>query len=133
MSNGTYQVSATVGEAVVETFTTGTIILTQGFQQSNSNSTSVEELEVIANYKLFPNPTLGNATLELETTNTDADVSIVLYNAVGKLIYSKTIFLLKNVKATINLDLTNHSSGVYYVNVLDSKHQLAKGFQLVKK
>lgn len=133
LSNGTYEISATVGETVVETFISGTLTLTQGFQQANGSQTSVEELVVTANYKLYPNPTLGNAILELESVNSDATISLIMYNTIGKLIYSKTIILQANRITTINLDLTNHSNGVYFVNILDSKSTLVNTIKLIKK
>ena len=126
-------VTSTVGESVVKTFTTGTVLLTQGYQQAESNSTTIEEVEVTANYKLFPNPTVGNATLELVTKNTDADVSIIIYTVDGKLIYSKSLTLYSDIKSSVQIDLSNQANGVYYINILDSKSELSEVIQLLKQ
>jgi len=56
-SNANGSVSYTVGEPVIETFTGGNNILTQGFQQTNLTVTAIDELTGL-NFEIsaFPNP-----------------------------------------------------------------------------
>ncbi len=131
-SNATLEITSTTGESTIETFVSGTIILTQGYQQAEVVTTSIEELEITANYKLYPNPTVGNATLELETQNADTQVSILIYSIDGKQIYSKSVGLLSGVKSIVSFDLSNQANGVYYINILNSKSELSEVIQLVK-
>jgi len=131
-TDGTIELTSTVGEPTIETYSSGTITLTQGYQQAEDVSTTINEVQVTATYKLYPNPTIGNATLAIMTQNTDADVSILVYTIDGKLVSSKSITLLSGVESLVQVNLVNQANGVYFVNILDSKSDLSEVIQLVK-
>ncbi len=68
------------------------------------------------NLKLYPNPTSGNIRIEFPYTG---DVSI--YDLYGKLIYQKS-----KVEETVTIDLSDHNSGVYIIQVR-SKERILTG------
>ena len=129
---GTVIVTATVGEVSVKTLS-GTLTLTQGYQQGSTGPVSVEEIKVDANYKLYPNPTTNGAKLEITTLNLDADASILLYSKEGKLLSTQKVILTSGVKSTVTIDLKSKEKGVYFVKILDSKSEISKTLRVVKQ
>jgi hypothetical protein len=62
------ELSYTVGEAVIETGSGGSLVLTQGFQQPDKlTGTSNDPLLGRADYVLYPNPTQDHLILEITT------------------------------------------------------------------
>ncbi|MFP5471512.1 MAG: T9SS type A sorting domain-containing protein, partial [Bacteroidia bacterium] len=67
------------------------------------------------NLKLYPNPTNGNSSLDVnlvENTNVTVDV----LNTLGQVVFTKT---LTNVSGSqkVNIDSQNFESGLYLVNI----------------
>ena len=78
-------------------------------------TTSTYELIGLNNFRLFPNPTAGSATLEV-AFDRPRDVQVQVLNSVGQLV---TRFELTN--GTIfqqTLDLTDRAAGVYYIRLV---------------
>ena len=126
--------TSTTGEVAVKIASSGTIVLTQGFQQAtDSGSVSIKEIQVTANYKLYPNPTTNGAKLEITTLNLDAEVSILLYSKEGKLLSTQKLNLTSGVKSSANIDLNGKAKGVYFVKIFDSKSKLSKTLRVVKQ
>ena len=72
-------------------------------------------LSNVTNSIIYPNPTKNNATLAIDVKD-NTTVSVGIYNLVGALV--KTINANATVGAnTINLDLTNLTSGIYLATV----------------
>jgi hypothetical protein len=96
--------SFTVAEmTMVQTFSAGSNILTQGFQQDFDFGTFVSEpTKGGVAFDVYPNPSSGNMNIALNTT-TNVKVDVRLFDALGK---------------TVELDHFNHSSGanVYAYN-----------------
>ncbi len=81
-SNGS--ISWTMGETITETFTDGTNILTQGFQQSRLSASSVFELEDMGiTVKISPNPTQDIINLYIDNIE---GINYQLYDFNGKII-----------------------------------------------
>jgi allantoicase len=75
----------------------------------NPGTTSAQPVQKKTGFILFPNPTYGEITIQLEQTG-GADVFI--YSLTGELVYGSKI------KDTINrLELSHLSSGLYIVKV----------------
>lgn len=109
--SGSVLVDWTIGETVVATATTGSVILTQGFQQPPSASLNTKTPDA-AGIKAWPNPSPGMVTLSWEQMPGDA--AIQLYNATGALVYSG------NWRAgeQLNLDLGAYMPGVYSLRMV---------------
>jgi Secretion system C-terminal sorting domain/Fibronectin type III domain len=80
----------------------------------------IEEVSFLNTAKLFPNPTEGNATLQLDFT-TPTPVTIEILTIVGQKIESRSFFDEKNILYPINLE--NQPNGVYLVRVSFNGHQ----------
>lgn len=109
--SGSVLVDWTIGETVVATATTGSVILTQGFQQPLSASLNTKTPDA-AGIKAWPNPSPGMVTLSWDQMPGDAAVQ--LYNATGALVYSG------NWRAgeQLNLDLRTYMPGVYSLRMV---------------
>ncbi len=67
-------------------------------------SETLEEL----NFKMYPNPTKGELTVEIENLTGETNASISIYDLQGRQIYNNS-----NASATNAIDLSNHSPGTY--------------------
>lgn len=119
--NGTVSISWTLGEGVIETFSDGNNMLTQGFQQSNYDIVAIETLEDNLNISLYPNPTSQFLNLEWEITG-NSEIIIELFDVQGKLLINKT-FVETTSKKQINL--STFPSAAYMLRV-------SKGNKVVK-
>lgn len=131
---GSVIVTSTVGEMAVTTGTSTSIILTEGFQQSNSTSSiSIEELEIIADYKLFPNPTTDMATLIITANDINTKATVQLYSLAGQLISTQLLNLTSGAESKLKLDVSNQAAGAYFVRITDSNSSLSKSMRLIKQ
>lgn len=101
---GTYQVVITDANGCVETVEVVVDVLV-----------GVGEIELLEAWKLMPNPTTGNAVLELQLRE-QADVNIQVLNMVGQLIYQQSEQNVTNARYTI--DLNNVPDGMYLVQLM---------------
>lgn len=132
-TSGNIIVTSTVGELAVSTQTSTNIILTEGYQQaSDTNLISVKEIESITVMKLYPNPTRTSSNLEI-TANKDNVVAVTIYSAQGKLIKNSSFQLSAGKQSTIELDITNQASGVYFVKLTGENNAFNKTMRLVKQ
>lgn len=76
-------------------------------------ASNIKSIETPFSFKLFPNPTAGEVTLETETNMEQ----ILVYNLAGSLIYSQTI-AQQNI---VILNLNNLPQGNYTINVITDK------------
>ena len=71
-------------------------------------------------FSIYPNPTTNVVNLKW---NTSEDVSIRIYNSLGKLIfYSKKVNLSNNFK----VDVSSFNSGIYFVKLNSTKGEITK-------
>ena len=132
-SSGTIIVTSTVGETAITTETSSSLILTQGFQQANASSTSIEEITAKANYSLFPNPTTDIATLKITAENLNSSATVKIFSIAGKLISTQSLSLSSGVESTLQLDISNRAAGAYIVRITDSSSNLSKTRRLIKQ
>lgn len=118
-----YILCFSVGELVIDTKIQEGIILTQGFhQEENYQITAINE--ILNNYviNMYPNPTSGILNIHSnEAIYADIEIKDIRGGIVKSI--SKTL-LHKNY----HLDLSNFSSGIYFLEVLfnSSKKQVYK-------
>lgn len=88
-----------------------------------STTVSVQDIET-KDVTIYPNPTEGIIDLNFNFQNPNK-VTVVVYDALGKIVYSNT--------NTFRIDLTNFTNGVYTMSVsLDNKKPLYKKIILNK-
>lgn len=122
-----YEVSWTIGEPVIETFTAGSTIVTQGFHQTKLTVTPVTELDYPGlDLKVFPNPTSGIVTVQFNKLT--ENIGFSLFDISGKKLFGRQI------KSTItNVDLKNYAGGQYYLKVTKNPGQTIQTFKIIKK
>lgn len=96
-----------------------------------NNTTPVNELEAIENnFRIFPNPTENDAVIYF-TTEMNANVSIKVYDVLGKEVFTSNMGQLNagNHNLILNKDNLN-SSGIYFVQLSVNSIMLSKKFIL---
>ncbi|HET6992207.1 MAG TPA: T9SS type A sorting domain-containing protein [Bacteroidia bacterium] len=106
--------SFTLGQgSLPETFTTGTFILTQGFQQPADIGTGLAPVNETSALETYPNPTNGQFFLEYMLTE-NSDVVIEAFDVLGQNVFSETTSHASG-KQISSVNLSSQSNGVYFV------------------
>ena len=127
-TNGNTSLSWTLGECVTETYNTTNSILTQGFQQYYYSVTAVENcLPDEYNIYAYPNPASNfiNICFDLPVKK---DVLIELFDINGNKLFSKS----SDSKNIFQIDITNFSSSIYFLKIIEDKDKLLKTFKIIK-
>ena len=78
---------------------------------------SVNELNALRNYFIFPNPANNNIQINSAITN---DATIIFYNSVGEIVFKKEYDNFLNEK----IDVSFFSPGFYQVRIINSKSDI---------
>jgi hypothetical protein len=121
------QLSWTIGEPVIATFTGTSAILTQGFHQSKLTVTAIDPtlfpgLEV----SVYPNPVSTSLRLHISGDRLQ-NLTYILYNIEGKAVLNKEI-----VSSPELIQMELFSSGTYLLKVLRDNAPL-KTFKVIKE
>lgn len=112
-SNGSAQLSWTVGEPVITTVSNGNNIITQGFHQTLLNITSVEEQSVAGvNVTVFPNPT--SELVNINLVNNLKDLQLDLYDMAGKLLQARKIGA---AEGNVQISMTDYARANYLLRI----------------
>jgi hypothetical protein len=121
-----YEVSWTLGEPVIQTISSGSTVLTQGFHQSKLTVTAIDELLVSdLELKVYPNPTQDFVTISLSKMPENLIYSV--FDLSGKLLENNRI---SNLNTKIDMQ---HYSGGSYILKLKNKNQLIQTFKIIKQ
>jgi hypothetical protein len=82
--------------------------------------TGLDENEV--KFEVYPNPVDRNTILNVLATGIEGNYSIMIFDILGKLIYSEQI----DQAGLVQLNVSQFESGVYNVQLIDAKHLLKK-------
>ncbi len=117
--------SWTIGESMTETYTSGTTILTQGFQQSRLTAISIFELDDLnITIKIAPNPTPDIITLYIDNYK---DINYQLYDFNGKLLKQSDV-----LSEETEINFTHLAYAAYFLKIMKGK-QMIKSFQIIKQ
>lgn len=130
-SSSSFQVSSTVGEAVVGTATSTTLILNQGFQQPDEESLSIEDHESGLSINAYPNPVKGIVTLELDAPNS-MELSVQVLDFKGNTLATPLQKLKVQGTFTREIDFSNLASGNYFLLLTNTKGNLQQTIKIVK-
>jgi hypothetical protein len=126
--NAGYQLSWTVGEPVVETFTSDASTLTQGFQQSKLTVTAIEQLTIGEfELKVYPNPFNDEISIETLKNEQSLEINLVLYDVTGKLLLQSKIS-----NQIEKIALQHYPSGNYLLQFFSEKMIPLQTFKVVK-
>jgi len=78
---------------------------------------SVEDIDNLSMFKLYPNPTNTQVNIKYELENLQSS-NIEIYNNLGQLIYQKEIN--KSKKGDISIDISNYQKGLYFVKFISN-------------
>jgi len=125
--NATVQLTWTSGEPLYETVSNNSGILTQGFNQVLYITTDIFDLSTETGYilKAYPNPTQNIVNISM-ISDKSTKLNLKVLDLQGK-----TIFTLKTENNLEQIDFSNFSSGIYFLNISDNK-QIIKTFKIIK-
>ena len=125
-NNATIDVNYSVGEAVITTVTSGPIILTQGFQQTDIGLAAINEIEISHEITVYPNPTGGVLNIAFsENVAKNGTVNVRIYDLQGKLVFQG----IENANASsggMQLDLSSLHLGQYLVHFTDAEGRISR-------
>jgi len=124
-SNSSGQLSTTLGEPVISTYTNGSNDLTQGFQQTNIVVTQIKNEQSDFSIMIYPNPSEDYLVIGMDEFR--EGIIFSLFTIDGKMILEKTI----NEKITI-LNTKELSKGTYMLTIIDSDKKI-KTFKILKQ
>ncbi|MEO0472182.1 MAG: T9SS type A sorting domain-containing protein [Bacteroidota bacterium] len=121
------QLSYTLGEAVVQTASSGSFTLTQGFHQPEETSVGIDrELAANVDYKLYPNPTRDQLNLELSSDKA-LDILVSIVDIRGRQVHAPQRMLVQGT-ALQSFDVSRIAAGYYLLRIMtkqgDSVHTL---------
>ena len=120
-TSASVQLSWTVGEPVIGTFSGSAFILTQGFHQSRLTITAIDPSTLMGmEIHVYPNPTSAGATVSILNGFSQGH-QLILVNSEGKVLLTKKI---RNACETIGLE--SYPPGVYMIRI---QHVSQPGFQ----
>ena len=119
-SSGGTSLSWTIGESVIETFSTSTAHLTQGFQQPVLVVSGMDEADEVR-INIFPNPTTG--IINFETGNTIEITSVNIHSLQGQLVSS---FAMQENSC----DISSLPAGVYLLQIKTTQSVIT--YRLIK-
>ena len=121
--------SWTIGEDMTETFSGSNAILTQGFQQVDTNYTiGISEYNDANQFSVYPNPGSDHINISFNPQN-PYNITITLYDVTGRLI--------KSAKTTTavtpyNIDISGCASNCYFLSIHNDKSKLVYSTIVVK-
>jgi len=131
-NNGVVKAFSNVGEPVILTFEQSTLIITQGFEQSDSNAVSgVNSYSIsMINISAYPNPAMNMVVLDFKISQ-PVECIINIYNDLGQIIgLPLQTKIFSNCKHELNF--SEFPSGNYLISVLTLEGELQKSFWVQK-
>jgi hypothetical protein len=123
--NSSARLSWTLGEPVIETFTAGQSVLTQGFQQSKLTVTAINQIsDNSIRIKVYPNPVTSQLTVEAGE-NEKYNFSLIDLN--GKVLVKREV---KEIVETVDMQI--FTPGSYFLTVFSSNGKQFQTFKVIK-
>jgi hypothetical protein len=124
--NGDTSIEWTLGETMINSFSAGNILLTQGFHQPSLKVTAIKTLDGIPfTVETYPNPTNELLLIQLENAAMQ-NFHYELYDMNGKVLEQDE--LDSNITA---INMVNYPVGVYLLKVMQLNKEI-KTFEIVK-
>jgi subtilisin family serine protease len=89
---------------------------------SQGCSTSIGELSLT---KIYPNPTHGEVTIEMQTPNFD-EFEVIVSNPLGQVVYREVFSPLRLDPKKKSIDLSHLAAGVYIVSLANGKKWVSR-------
>ncbi|MEW5845498.1 MAG: T9SS type A sorting domain-containing protein [Bacteroidota bacterium] len=125
-------ISWTLGEVAYTTLTSTDYILTQGFQQGNLFTTSVEKpTNPLNDIAIYPNPAKEFVKVRVEIPNVAGKATFELYDITGRKLISKEMVVEQSVP--VELSLSEIRPGIYLLKVTLERDNLNRIVKFVKE
>lgn len=124
-SDAQLNVSWTIGEPVIETFTDENYVLTQGFQQQGLVLVGIESFnDQFEALRVYPNPTSDYVNIDLNSEF--ENLSYKVLNAEGKVVQNNKI-----KSESFQISFIEQDQGLYLIQLMDGEKTM-KIFRIVK-
>lgn len=123
-SNSGGSIDFTIGEVMIQTLTTTSNVLTQGFHQTNLTVLGIDDYDPTYLAKVFPNPT--NEILNIDISN---------FNGLSYEIYDVSGRQLSNTKLktkTTSIAVDHLANGMYLLVLKGENNQKLKTYRILK-
>lgn len=120
-------ISSTLGEIIIETFSAGEYILTQGFQQSNLRVTAIKKENALnLSIRVSPNPVRDYISLKIDS-DCKKNINYKILDLNGKCLQHKQV-----LQSEMQISFINFSSSTYFIIVYNGKIEL-QTFKVIKQ
>lgn len=126
--NGSVQLSWTLGEVMIDTYSSSGNIITQGFHQTDLTVTSVEQTNAVSlDVNVFPNPTAQD--LNVDVRGDHVPLAITLYDLNGKLIMQENLTANQN---SLSMNVSYLAMANYLLTITDERGSYSATYRVVK-
>lgn len=128
-SNGVI-IEWTLGENFTETVRSANMIFTQGFHQPHLKILNIDDEGLLAfdRIKIYPNPVYSFLNIQFHN-DLPKNYNIHLFEGNGKFI--KTLSVPEQI-SNIEFDLSDLSSGIYLLNIVDKSSSISNTYRIIK-
>ncbi len=96
-----------------------------------TNSTSIYSNDFNSTFNIFPNPSNGEFTVQIDNGQLSMDnYQLTIYNVLGKVISTKTLSNISN--GTFNFDLSGEAEGLYFIEMSNDREKSIKKINVIK-
>lgn len=123
-SGTSLQIEWSLGETMIDSYSDGQIIFTQGFHQPGL--IQVDQPDTLI--KVFPNP--FDLALYIDLQETESEIghfSIVLFDMAGRIVFVQDISL-----GISEIQTEDIPDGIYFMKLFDAKSNLLKSVKIIK-
>ena len=118
------QLSFTIGEPLTSSYTSGTVMVTQGFHQPEQNTSGIEENKPFA-FNVYPNPTQDFITIAIKDASID-QYTVDLIDQWGQVIASR-----KLTGDNQQVDVSALAAGTYHLRLTYLQNK-SNSFTIIK-
>jgi hypothetical protein len=122
----------TLGEPVIETFSFGNLLLTQGFHQpmlrSKISPVSIGLQKEVIVVTISPNPVQNVCTAVIKR-DTDTNLYLMLTDSRGRLLSNR---VSSSKVDAIDFNLASYASGVYMLTLVTANGSIYKSYKIIK-
>ena len=111
--------------------TTGEILNAKSVSIANAPGASVNEIDYVSDYVLFPNPSNGNVNLSFNLLNS-ANVSVQITDMLGNLVHDGGTNYMTAGEHKATFTGNNLTDGIYFVNLTVDGQTVTKRWNVVR-
>jgi len=129
-SAGGYTLSATIGEIAVTTLKSGSLTLTQGFQQPYDIGTSIKETGLDWSITAYPNPVSEFLNIRFDLTD-PIDLNVEIVDISGRKHLIRELYYVTPGEI-VTFDMSGFVRGVYLVRIYTPDWRVQKTYKIQK-